>query len=335
ALSPGDDFFAAGGHSLAAARLFTLIEKRLGQTLPLSAIYDYPTVAALAAVLREHRPASAWPALHVLVEGPGRPLFCVHSISGDIMEYRALADAIGPNQPFIGIRAKLDEAVATTYASIEATAAAYVADIVAYQPRGPYMLAGWSAGGTVAFEMAQQLRAQGHEVSLLAVLDNAPYNTGYEPRRTVGAVLRQLRNIPAWVRDDIARSSPSALAARIRQKVVALRRKGVARLRQVEDEASIRDVVAFPQSGDRWETFVAAHYRALLAYVPKPYDGRVTVFKATTHPLLRLHDADQMWRMLTTDVDVHMVTGTHFSIVKEPHVRVLGAGLRAAVARAS
>ncbi len=333
-LSPRDDFFGAGGHSLAAARLFTLIEKRIGQTLPLSAIYDYPTVATLAAVLRENRPASDWPALHVLVEGPGRPLFCVHSISGDIMEYRALADAIGPDQPFIGIRAKLGADVATMYATIEATAAAYVADLIAYQPRGPYMLAGWSAGGTVAFEMAQQLRAKGHSVSLLAVLDNAPYNTGYEPRRTPLDLVRQVANVPAWIRDDVAKSTPAELRARVRQKLVTMGRKSLALLRRAEDQVTIRDVVAFPQSGERWETFVAAHYRALLAYVPRPYPGRVTVFKATTHPLLRLHDADRMWRMLSPDVDVHMVPGTHFSIVKDPHVRALGAGVRAAIARA-
>src|SRR5262249_52792017 len=139
-------------------------------------------------------------------EGTGAPLVCVHTLSGDVFEYRDIARGLGPDQPVVGFQAVIDDRVDTLYASLAATAAAYVEELLHTQPEGPYYLCGWSSGGTLALEMAQQLRATGAEVALLAIIDEAPYNVDLPPRQfSVARLMRQVANVPGWIREDLLR----------------------------------------------------------------------------------------------------------------------------------
>jgi thioesterase domain-containing protein len=182
--------------------------------------------------------------------------------------------------------------------------------------------------------MAQQLRAAGEEIALLASIDSAP---GRVTRQwSLRNVVRLIVNVPRWIRDDLLISTPSNVLWRVRQKIaVPLRRGRGLLVRQAEGYSpSVHDILQFPERAERWEAFVETHYRAVLKYVPRPYDGPVTLFKAQTHPLFSLHDTDLMWLRYAPRVDVHVVPGTHLTIARAPNARFLAVKLKEAIARA-
>src|SRR5262249_14643005 len=106
--------------------------------------------------------------------GTNPPFFCVHPAEGDVMCYANLARHFPADQPFCGIQAECPNRVRATASSIESMARRYVEQLRELQPQGPYCLGGYSFGGSVAYEMAQQLQADGQKVALLAILDHTP-----------------------------------------------------------------------------------------------------------------------------------------------------------------
>ncbi len=113
--------------------------------------------------------------------GARRPLFAVPGHNGDIFCYVDLARHLGTDQPFFALQAPGMEPGQDPLTSIEEIAAVFARDIVAAQPQGPYLLGGFCVGGSIAFELAQQLTASGHQVSLL-VLFGSPCPTALAPR---------------------------------------------------------------------------------------------------------------------------------------------------------
>ena len=168
-----DNFFELGGHSLLAVRLFALIEKRLGKKLPLTAVFQGATVEHLAGVLRQQ--ATAGP--QSIVGGLFNPV----AANGRSSWYIRPADTFFPTfiwrsfwapiNPAMGCKHRGLEEGQDPHTRIEDMAAYYIEALQTVQPTGPYLLGGWSMGGVVAFEMAQQLHAQGQRVALLALLD--------------------------------------------------------------------------------------------------------------------------------------------------------------------
>ncbi|HEX2524309.1 MAG TPA: amino acid adenylation domain-containing protein, partial [Terriglobia bacterium] len=167
-----DNFFELGGHSLLAARLLASIENRLGKKLPLATVFQGATVEHLAAILRQDaKPAPRSSLVAIQPAGSKRPLFLVHPAGGHVFPYVHLARYLGPDQPCYGLQARGLEEGEEPHTRIEDMAADYIKALRTVQPIGPYLLGGWSMGGLVAFEMAQQLHAQGEGVDLLALLD--------------------------------------------------------------------------------------------------------------------------------------------------------------------
>jgi amino acid adenylation domain-containing protein len=167
-----DNFFHdLGGQSIMAARLVADLSTVLGRRVPLAAVFEAPTVASMAALLRDE----GWtPRFRSIVPlqplGVGPPLFLFHGVGGGVTENLELARAFAPDVPVYGLQA-IDRDGGEMQTSLEAFAELYAAEIVAFQPRGPYFLGGFSLGGWFAYETAQQLRRGGHEVALLAQFD--------------------------------------------------------------------------------------------------------------------------------------------------------------------
>ena len=115
-----------------------------------------------AAVVPLWCPSSHWAA--------GGRLFAVPGHNGDVFCYVDLARHLGTDQPLFALQAPGMEPGQEPLTSIEEIAALFARDMIAVQPQGPYLLAGFCVGGTIAFELAQQLTAKGHQVSLLALL---------------------------------------------------------------------------------------------------------------------------------------------------------------------
>jgi phthiocerol/phenolphthiocerol synthesis type-I polyketide synthase E len=166
------NYFDLGGDSALAVRLFAQIEKIFGIKLPLATIFDAPTIEELARVLRSQAPAARWsPLVPIQPAGSRPPFFCIHGPGGNVLIYRDLSRQLGGEQPFYGLQSQGIDGQQPLLTRIEEMAALYVEEIQQVQPRGPYFLGGYSVGGIVAFEVAQQLIAKGEQVAMLALLD--------------------------------------------------------------------------------------------------------------------------------------------------------------------
>ena len=319
-----DDFFALGGHSVLAVRLVTALERRFSRALPLAQLFSHRTVAEMAVALspawRAFRAdeAHAWsesPLVTLHEAGHNAPLFCVHAIGGTAFCYEDLARELGPEQPLYGLQARILDRDREAGESIEVLAARYLAAIREAHPEGPYHLCGWSFGGVVAFEMAQQLVGAGAEVGALVLLDS-PVSMAEPP---VGAI----EDLPAYLHAMARTAGAQGLAVDLDE----LRSLGVTgarvRLAELMEEAGwfpkghAADVV-----GGIAAT-MEAHERALRRYVPRLYSGSLTLLRARDHD--RHDDATHVfdfdWSPLCTGwFHVHIVPGTHETMVLPPHV---------------
>lgn len=125
------------------------------------------------------------------VTGTRAPIFAVAGHNGDVFAYRALVQHLAPVQPFFGLQPPGLEEGSTPLTSVEDMARYFAEQIRAFRPAGPLSIAGYCAGGTVAFELARQLTDAGADVTNL-ILFGAPYCTSYRPLRIRAAQARYL-----------------------------------------------------------------------------------------------------------------------------------------------
>jgi amino acid adenylation domain-containing protein len=177
-----DDFFALGGDSLLSVRLVSVLERTFGVRVPLHVLFQCGTIERLASVLRRESVQTPWsPLVCLQPAGKRAPFFFIHAAGGIVFRYTQVAALLGDQRPFYGIQARGIEPGDPPYPSIEVMAADYVRAIVEIQPKGPYLLGGWSFGGTVAYAMAQLLVARGESVPMLVMVDApSPYVDDYE-----------------------------------------------------------------------------------------------------------------------------------------------------------
>jgi amino acid adenylation domain-containing protein len=335
-----DDFFRLGGDSLLAAHLFVATRKEFDTDLSPADLFRAPTIEQLAGLIRHPESRPGWSSL-VAIQPCGSlpPFYCVHGIGGEVLSFSALARHLGEDQPFYGLRAAGADAGKWPFTSLGELAAHYVREVRSLQPEGPYHLGGYSLGAALAFEMAQQLRAQGQPVGLLAVLDQ-PLG-GAETRGDrwrPGPVVGFLKNVPRWVACDLLRTRPGALFARLRGKVRTLARKvaafarGRGREAYKVDAESAFDARHLPRP---YLDLIHRLYRALLAYEPHAYPGRVTLFRARVQPLFRLRGHDLGWGGVARGgLRVIELPGTHHDLLGDRGVQVLAESLRACLAEA-
>jgi acetoacetyl-CoA synthetase len=188
-----DNFFDLGGDSSLALELFAEIARVCGRELPPVVIYQAPTIADLAALLAE--PVTPqFPALVELKPGTERiPVFLAHGLGGSVMDFFQPVKYIQTKHPIYGLQAKGIDGVEEPFDRIEDMARFYLDAIRELQPQGPYFLIGFSLGGLVALEMAQQLSANGEKVGLLAMLDAYPYIRFLPFGQRVRLMVRQAR----------------------------------------------------------------------------------------------------------------------------------------------
>lgn len=328
-IGPGDNFFHLGGYSLMAARIFRRIEERFGIRLPLAVIYRKPTVADLAAEL-EGSDARTFESLVPLRKGGGRPrLFIVHPVGGEVVNYGELVEALGEDQPVYAFRAAGLYDRAPLPKTVEAMAKGYVDEMKAFQPKGPYHLAGWCAGGAIAFEIAQQLRRAGDDVGLLAVLDfEAPEESYWGSRRAArGTLFRETLYLGADLlkyakRRKLGRSLDMVPRA-VRLGKVGMRAAGIISA----DEVMLHG--EFAPLPDDWKAAILNTQRILRSYRPSTYDGVVTVFKRSALPLVTSQDPADGWGKYAGGgvVVVHVSGRMHYAVVRKPWVRATAKGI--------
>jgi amino acid adenylation domain-containing protein len=325
-----DNFFDLGGHSLSALRLRYEIQTTFKYELSLNSLFQSPTIEHIAQTIRssEAAPGSS-PLIALQSTGSRPPFYCVHPGGGSVLCYLDLARALGSDQPFYGLQSPGLEGKGEIYTCIEAMAARYIQEIRSLQPEGPYFLGGWSLGGVVAFEMAHQLQGLGKQVALLALIDS------YSP--TNDHDISRLEN-DSELTGMFLRDFRGRLGKEMTESYDDLKGKDLDWLLQyLFSEAKSLGVLP-PDAGIeeicRLLDVFKANMHALKSYRPKPYSDRITLFRAETSSRNLLADNTSGWGDLTDcPIEVHLVPGSHYTMVARPNVEILAEKLGICLAR--
>jgi amino acid adenylation domain-containing protein len=335
-ISVQDNFFDLGGHSLLAVRLFAQIEKRFGISIPLATLFQSGTIETLAKILsqeqqrastyKQEESKTSWSSVvKIQPHGTKVPLFCIHPLGGEILCYRDLAMNLGSDRPVYGLQPQGLDGKLAPYTRVEDMAAHYIQEIQTIQPNGPYFLVGYSFGGTVAFEMAQQFHRQGEKVGCLIMLDTC--RPGYSKRSPF------LKRIVLHLQ-KILQGGTSYL----RHKLTGWREWGTYHLKErYKRHLGVMHGLA---ETDKHLTVIDANVQAASEYTFQVYPGKITLLRTEDQnrddAVGIEYDPQFGWGdLIAGGLDVHYVPGSHLTLLEEPHVKVLAAKLKACLTQAS
>ncbi|MBN3878012.1 amino acid adenylation domain-containing protein [Nostoc sp. JL23] len=354
-----DNFFDLGGDSLLTVRLMKQIHKHFERELPLSSLFLNPTIESLATSLSSQGDSLPWsPLVPIQPAGSSPAFFCVHPIFGVVFPYYELAQNLGKNQPFYGLQPIGLDGESSPLTRIEDMAAHYIEALRRVQPKGPYFLGGWSFGGWVAFEMAQQLQKSGEEVALLAVLDtlapipgNIPsLGSGFKFMLTtvaryiwpffldyfyliiaiannrINSLTSRLTNFNKIVRNSFWESLTRSLQTNLFSHFI---RKEDATVNVIPEESKLRllsELAIRPMLRVYY-----ANSQAVLNYVPQTYPKRINLFRTNVQSSAK-EDPSMGWDQLTVGgTEIHHIPGNHLTMLRKPHIQILAAQLRACI----
>jgi amino acid adenylation domain-containing protein/FkbM family methyltransferase len=319
-----DDFFKLGGHSILAARLMARIQQLVGINLPLATLFKRATIEYLASLLRQEQPASTFSSLVKIQSGNSMPpFFCVHPSGGNVLCYAALAYHLGPQQTFYGLQSQALNGVNFPHTTVEDMATHYLNEMKTIQPRGPYFLGGWSMGGVVAFEIAQQIRMQGEQVGLLALLDSRAPALALDISETAELLLMQT------FAQDLGLDLES-----IRFSQNELERLGpdeqLSYLFACARASNILPPDLELDQLQRLYQLFKINRGAMLSYMPQSKQDRITLLRTEEYSPANGHIGAAGWESFATEgVEVYVVQGNHFNMIREPFVKTLASQLRA------
>ncbi|NJM73771.1 MAG: hypothetical protein HC862_28665 [Scytonema sp. RU_4_4] len=312
-----DNFFELGGHSLIAVRLMSQIQQHFQINLPLATLFQNPTIEQLANFLGSSTDSLPWSTLvPIKSNGNQPPLFCIHPAGGNVLCYQHFTYYLSSEQPLYGLQSVGLNPQNQPHTSIEQMATYYIQELQTLQPHGPYFLSGWSLGGLVAFEMAQQLSHQGEQVALLSLLDSYPVSiTSKEPEDDAALLVDLLREDLDLCLEEMRQFEPEE------------------QLIYIVEQAKQKNLV--PEGFD----LAQAHHllriyklnaQAAQNYKPQYYSGSIVLFRASETDA----DLESAWNELVEHTETHVVPGNHQNMVSPPHVQTLAQHLQKSLEQA-
>jgi thioesterase domain-containing protein/acyl carrier protein len=334
-----NNFFEIGGHSLLAVQLMAKVEQQFGKNLPLATLFQYSTIEQLATILRQPIDAICWsPLVTINSSGSQKPFFCIPGLGGNPIYLYSLAHHLGKDQPFYALQAVGLDGESKPPSRVEDIASYYIQAIQSVQPQSPYFLGGHSFGAEIAYEMACQLHKLGYEVALLAILDaDAPdmqinkQNVNFDMDDAdwlyeIGSVLEELYEKSLELSYEILKSlTPEAQLHYLQERMQAVN--------LLPPDIGIKQLRGLVQV---YKT------HAQIIYQPKDvYPSQITCFFSSEMPDQSseisegLEDLRLGWdKFSAKSLDIHIVPGSHLTMMSEPHVRILAERLRTCIQQA-
>jgi|688.fasta_scaffold22354_3 acyl transferase domain-containing protein/thioesterase domain-containing protein len=302
-----DNFFELGGNSLLCVRILYEIALNFDVDMSISTIFQAPTIEKLANILKSETEISPWYSLVPIQPRGNRPiLFAIHWL-----KYKDLSHYLGDDQPIYGLHYGMGDNTGNciAYRKIKDLASHYIQEMRSLQPEGPYFLMGYSLGGTLAFEMAQQLIAQNQKVALLIMFDTYLIKDKIifypKPRKLINRVLEKL-----WIMvDSILRLG---FVEYVNQKKNKIKISFQALISKYFPNINIPDTVY-------------EYVPYLQEYQPKPYWGQVLFFRATKSYLgFDVDFPGEYWeQLLKGKVEFIHVPANHHSIIEKTYAKML------------
>jgi amino acid adenylation domain-containing protein len=191
-----DNFFDLGGTSLIAVKTKIQIEKKTNKRLSPSVLFKYPTIKQLAVIVGNSSLELHKALVPIKPEGSKIPLYIVHGIGLNVLNFRTLANNMDANQPVYGLQAVVLDQQTTPLNTIESIASFYIDEILANNPTTSFAIAGYSIGGVIAYEMTKQLKALGKQVPILIMFDTAVQIPTHQFPLLKRIFVKSLRQIP-------------------------------------------------------------------------------------------------------------------------------------------
>uniref|UniRef100_UPI0005513680 amino acid adenylation domain-containing protein n=1 Tax=Andreprevotia chitinilytica TaxID=396808 RepID=UPI0005513680 len=316
-----DQFFELGGHSLLAVQLVSRLRDVLGLEIPVSQLFAYPTVSGIAAAQARAGSIRHPNLAAVRTDGAKRPLFLIHPIRGEVGYANDIAPWIDSDIPIYGFSAIGLLTGETPLNTIQAMAEQYVQGIRHIQPEGPYRIAGWSAGGSIAYEIANQLINTGAAVEFLGLID-----TTAQHRREFDGAMPPIDDI-----STLLLMLPVDLPDDVRDEMALLAEKND--FDTMVDRLYTYDLI--PQAFNRelllrYLAVIKGIRIALHHYCPPVLPVNVTLYSAKAE---KRRDISLGWGniMPNGQLQVIPVSGSHHSMMQQPHICQLGREISAAI----
>ncbi len=306
-----DNFFELGGHSLLALTLLEQIEKTFGKKLRLISLFQSPTLAKLATLLREPQELSHLSKLRRALEaiqpqGESPPFFFI----GSTKYARALAPHLGADQPVYGLNifgmpCYHQDSVPLT---IQQVATHYLQEIQGVQPHGPYFLGGYCGDAMVALELAQQFQVRGETIALLVFIDVV------------------LESGPDYLHHwhNLLEFGPRYLLHKIRQRGYFTQTQLAWWWSKLKQQVYRRPIEKLSQRTQD-TLFIQAFYHALEEYQPQPYSGKITLFLCQEWRRLGI---GRLQQLAAGGVECYEVLGYHDNLFIAPQINTLGQQLQ-------
>jgi acyl transferase domain-containing protein/thioesterase domain-containing protein len=321
-----DNFFELGGDSLLAVQVITQLRETLQIELDAHSLLNKSTIIALVELIAENNSKSSsqtvplkLPACLVTIQTGNTltpPLFLMHPVGGHVYFYRELVEQLGSEQPVYGLQAQGVDGKTEPLTQVEEMATLYVKAVRALQPTGPYFLGGASFGGTLAFEMAQQLHALGQKVALLALIDTP--GLGHLP-----VELNDSAEILAYMLElsyEISVSVEELRPLKLDEQLDYLKQ-----IKIPSQELTDLDLTQFRATLKLFQT----HSKAMRDYIPSVYPGKIVFFRAQERDAYLPHNPERAWIDLALEgIEVHIVPGNHITMNELPHVQILAKRLQ-------
>ncbi len=314
-ISETDDFFELGGHSLIAVQIMTRIERETGKRLPLSTLFEYPTIQKLALLLQTNEKATNWKSLvPIKPTGTRMPIYFVHGDGLNLMNFKGVAHKMDPDQPVYGFQGRGLDRQDELLDSIDDMAAFYVSELLEQNPAGPYALAGYSFGGYIAVEMVRILHRMNKDVQLLGLFDTDAEIITTQVFNANNLAKRIRRQFPKllWV----IRSFVEDPAQTVAYQKSFFKRKA----NEILSAIGLRKE---PKPGDTLgdlSPIMAKVENAYQKHVIRPFDGHVTLFRAQKRPYFVADFTFLGWKKYALKgVTVYEVPGDHKTMFEASH----------------